>query len=57
MLHTGNRIDAVLAHKVFGHLLHLPMRYFELRPTGTLVARLHGVETIRESNRGTFQLS
>ena len=54
VLHTGNRIDAVLAHKVFGHLLHLPMRYFEHRPTGTLVARLHGVETIREFLAGTL---
>ena len=26
----------------------LPLSYFEQRPTGTLVARLHGVETIRE---------
>jgi subfamily B ATP-binding cassette protein HlyB/CyaB len=48
VLHTGNRIDAVLGSQVFHHLLHLPMPYFEHRPTGTLVARLHGVETIRE---------
>lgn len=48
VLHTGNRMDAVLGHRVFFHLLHLPMRYFEHRPTGTMVARLHGVETIRE---------
>ncbi len=48
VLHTGNRIDAVLGSQVFGHLLRLPQRYFEQRPTGTLVARLQGVETIRE---------
>lgn len=48
VLHTGNRIDAVLGSEVFRHLLHLPLPYFEHRPTGTLVARLHGVETIRE---------
>jgi subfamily B ATP-binding cassette protein HlyB/CyaB len=48
VLHTGNRIDAVLGAQVFRHLLRLPLPYFELRPTGTLVARLHGVETIRE---------
>jgi subfamily B ATP-binding cassette protein HlyB/CyaB len=48
VLHTGNRIDAVLGSKVFRHLLHLPAPYFEHRPTGTLVARLQGVETIRE---------
>ena len=48
VLHTGNRIDAVLGAQVFRHLLRLPLPYFEHRPTGTLVARLHGVETIRE---------
>ena len=48
ILHTGNRIDAVLGLQVFEHLFRLPPRYFEHRPTGVLVARLHGVETIRE---------
>ncbi|MDD5330164.1 MAG: ABC transporter transmembrane domain-containing protein [Sulfuricella sp.] len=48
VLHTGNRIDAVLGSQVFRHLLRLPLSYFEQRPTGVLVARLHGVETIRE---------
>jgi ATP-binding cassette, subfamily B, bacterial HlyB/CyaB len=48
VLHTGNRVDAVLATQVFGHLFRLPLPYFEKRPTGTTVARLHGVETIRE---------
>jgi subfamily B ATP-binding cassette protein HlyB/CyaB len=54
ILHTGNRMDAVLGHKVFSHLLHLPMGYFDHRPTGTLVARLHGVETIREFLAGSL---
>lgn len=48
VLHTGSRIDAVLGEKVMRHLLHLPLPYFENRPTGTLVARLHGVEQLRE---------
>jgi len=48
LLHTGNRIDSVLGMRTFEQLLRLPPRYFETRPTGTLVARLHGVETIRE---------
>ena len=48
VLHTGNRIDAVLGSHVFRHMLHLPVPYFEQRPTGTLVARLYGVETVRE---------
>lgn len=48
ILHTGARIDAVLGEKVMRHLLHLPLPYFEARPTGTLVARLQGVEQLRE---------
>jgi ATP-binding cassette, subfamily B, bacterial HlyB/CyaB len=48
VLHTGNRVDAVLAASVFDHLFKLPTRYFEHRPTGVIAARLHGVETIRE---------
>jgi subfamily B ATP-binding cassette protein HlyB/CyaB len=48
MLHTGNRIDGALGAHVFDQLLRLPPRYFESRSTGTIVARLHGVETIRE---------
>ena len=48
ILHTGNRIDAVLGATVFGHLLRLPPRYFEQRPTGVIAARLHAVETVRE---------
>ena len=48
VLHTGNRIDAVLGSQVLRHLLRLPLPYFEHRPTGTLIARLQGVENIRQ---------
>jgi ATP-binding cassette, subfamily B, bacterial HlyB/CyaB len=48
VLHTGNRVDAVLGAAVWAHLLKLPTRYFEHRPTGVVAARLHAVETIRE---------
>lgn len=48
VLHTGNRVDAVLGSAVFEHLFALPPRYFEHRPTGVISARLQGVETIRE---------
>ena len=52
VLHTGNRVDAVLGSQVFRHLLRLHLPYFEYRPTGTLVARVHAVETIREFTAG-----
>ena len=48
VLHTGNRVDAVLGAAVWDHLLKLPVRYFQYRPTGVVAARLHGVENIRE---------
>jgi len=48
VLHTGNRVDAVLGAAVFEHLLKLPPRYFEQRATGVITARLRGVENIRE---------
>lgn len=53
VLHTGNRVDAVLGTQVFEHLFRLPPRYFEQRSTGVLVARLHGIETIRDFITGT----
>ena len=48
VIHTGNRVDAVLGATVFRHLFALPLRYYERRPTGVLTARLAGIETIRE---------
>jgi subfamily B ATP-binding cassette protein HlyB/CyaB len=48
VLHTGNRVDAVLGAAVWEHLLRLPLRYFEHRPSGVIAARLHAVENIRE---------
>jgi len=48
VLNAGTRVDAALGTRVFDHLLKLPPRYYDYRPTGVVVARLHGVETIRE---------
>jgi ATP-binding cassette, subfamily B, bacterial HlyB/CyaB len=52
VLHTGNRVDAVLGSQVFRHLLRLHLPYFEHRPTGVLVARVRAVETVREFMAG-----
>jgi len=48
VLHTGNRVDAVLGRQVFEHLFRLPPAYFQHRPTGVIAARMHGIESIRE---------
>ncbi|HEV3008808.1 MAG TPA: ABC transporter transmembrane domain-containing protein, partial [Burkholderiales bacterium] len=52
VLHTGNRVDAVLGSEVFRHVLRLHLPYFEYRPTGVLIARVRGVETVREFMSG-----
>jgi subfamily B ATP-binding cassette protein HlyB/CyaB len=48
VLHTGQRIDAVLGSQVFDRLFKLPLLYFQHRPTGVISARLQGIENIRE---------
>ncbi|HJV80490.1 peptidase domain-containing ABC transporter, partial [Noviherbaspirillum sp.] len=48
ILHTGNRVDAVLGSSVFERVFKLPPLYFQNRATGVIAARLHGIETIRE---------
>ena len=40
VLHTGNRVDAVLGSQVFRHLLQIPLPFFEQRSTGVLVSPL-----------------
>jgi len=48
VLHTGQRIDAMLGGQVFDKLFQLPLLYFQHRPTGVISARLQGIEAIRE---------
>lgn len=45
--HTTNRIDVELGAKLFGHLLALPMSYFQVRRVGDSLARVRELETIR----------
>ncbi len=48
VVQAGTRVDAVLGSRVYAHLLRVPPGFFERRPVGVLVARLNGVETVRE---------
>jgi len=48
VIHTGTRVDAALGSRVYSHLLRVPLGFFERRPVGVLVARMNGVETVRE---------
>lgn len=56
LLRLANVVDAELSVKVMAHLFRLPLRYFESRPTGVLITRMHGVERVREFASGAFLL-
>lgn len=45
--HTCNRIDVELGARLFRHLLHLPLAYFQARRVGDSVARVRELENIR----------
>ena len=54
--HTSNRIDVELGSRLFHHLLHLPLEYFETRAAGQTVARMRELENIRSflTGQGLF---
>ncbi len=53
LTHTTNRIDVELGRRLFAHMLRLPIDYFETRPAGQTVARVHELETIRQFFTGS----
>jgi ATP-binding cassette, subfamily B, bacterial HlyB/CyaB len=46
--HTTSRVDAELGSRLFHHLTHLPISYFQARRVGDSVARVRELETIRD---------
>jgi len=44
---TSSKIDVELGTRLFGHLLHLPLSYFQARRVGDSVARVRELENIR----------
>jgi ATP-binding cassette, subfamily B, bacterial HlyB/CyaB len=46
--HTTSRVDAELGAKLFSHLTHLPLAYFQARRVGDSVARVRELDTVRE---------
>lgn len=52
MSHTTNRVDVELGAKLFKHLLHLPLSYFESRRSGDTVARVRELENARNFMTG-----
>jgi ATP-binding cassette, subfamily B, bacterial HlyB/CyaB len=45
--HTANRIDVELGAKLYSHMLHLPISYFETRAAGVIVTRVRELRAIR----------
>ena len=45
--HTTNRIDVELGHRMFRHMMRLPLSYFETRAAGQTLARVRELENIR----------
>jgi len=48
LLYATNRIDIRLAQKTFGHLLKLPITYFDTGTAGVIVRHMQQVEKIRQ---------
>ncbi|NYT26504.1 peptidase domain-containing ABC transporter [Candidatus Thiodubiliella endoseptemdiera] len=48
LLHTANRIDIGLGMRLFKHLIHLPIAFFENKSVGLLVSRAQEIDSVRE---------
>jgi ATP-binding cassette, subfamily B, bacterial HlyB/CyaB len=46
--HTSNRIDVSLGTQLFAHIVRLPLAYFQARRAGDTVARVRGLDSIRQ---------
>ncbi len=53
LTHTTNRVDVELGARLYGHLMGLPLAYFEARQVGQNVARVRELDTIRNFITGT----
>ncbi|MDO8416589.1 MAG: peptidase domain-containing ABC transporter [Agitococcus sp.] len=57
LLRLSNALDKRLSYKVLTHLFRLPIQFFEQKPTGAIVNRVHVIEPIREFVAGAFILA
>ncbi|NDG05139.1 MAG: peptidase domain-containing ABC transporter [Alphaproteobacteria bacterium] len=54
--HTGARLDALLGTEMMGHLLRLPLRYFETNSSGAIAERIRQMDVIRNFMTGQMPL-
>jgi subfamily B ATP-binding cassette protein HlyB/CyaB len=57
LVHTSNRIDVELGAKLFDHLIHLPVSFFEKRAAGVIVTRARELQSIRNFLTGEALLA
>src|SRR5579884_109512 len=57
LVHTSNRIDVELGAKLFDHLVHLPIAFFERRAAGVIVTRARELQSIRNFLTGEALLA
>lgn len=50
----GNKVDESLAIMVVSKIFKLPLHYFHQRGTGNIIARMHGIESIKDFLTGSF---
>ena len=50
---TTNKIDVILAARMFRQIVTLPLRYFEVRRVGDILMRIAGLNSIREFFTGS----
>jgi len=48
LAHTTNRIDVLLGSRLLNHLLHIPLRFFEIRRVGETLSRVREMDQIRQ---------
>ncbi|TGQ36548.1 peptidase domain-containing ABC transporter [Mesorhizobium sp. M00.F.Ca.ET.216.01.1.1] len=51
--HMSNRLTAELAHRIFRHVLNLPLRYLQQWQVGETLARIQEIDTVRGFLTGT----
>lgn len=51
--HTTNKIDVILASRMFRQIVKLPLRYFETRRVGDILTRISGLNSIRDFFTGS----
>jgi ATP-binding cassette subfamily B protein len=53
LAHVGRKIDLALIAGFSGHLLRLPLKFFEMRQVGEILSRVNDTSKVREAISGT----